>query len=53
MDAVDAIVMPSRYEAMSYVMLEAAAAAKPLILHRRRRRIDRAGARPQRHSGRQ
>lgn len=31
-DAVDAIVMPSRYEAMSYVMLEAAAAAKPLIL---------------------
>ncbi|MDR6759589.1 glycosyltransferase involved in cell wall biosynthesis [Mycoplana sp. BE70] len=32
MDAVDAIVMPSRYEAMSYVMLEAASAAKPLIL---------------------
>lgn len=32
MDAVDTIVMPSRYEAMSYVMLEAAAAGKPLIL---------------------
>lgn len=32
MDAIDALVMPSRYEAMSYVMLEAAAAGKPLIL---------------------
>ncbi|MBD9371818.1 glycosyltransferase [Rhizobium sp. ARZ01] len=32
MDAIDALVMPSRYEAMSYVMLEAAAAAKPMIL---------------------
>lgn len=30
--AFDALVMPSRYEAMSYVMLEAATAAKPLIL---------------------
>ncbi|MCM2473880.1 glycosyltransferase family 4 protein [Rhizobium sp. CG5] len=28
----DALVTPSRYEAMSYVMLEAAAAGKPLIL---------------------
>ena len=32
MDAIDALVMPSRYEAMSYVMLEAAAAGKPLLL---------------------
>lgn len=32
MDAIDVLVMPSRYEAMSYVMLEAAAAAKPMIL---------------------
>jgi glycosyltransferase involved in cell wall biosynthesis len=31
-DAVDVVVMPSRYEAMSYVMLEAAAAGKPLLL---------------------
>lgn len=30
--AFDALVMPSRYEAMSYVMLEAAAAAKPMVL---------------------
>lgn len=30
--AIDALVMPSRYEAMSYVMLEAAAAGKPMIL---------------------
>ncbi|HTO30157.1 MAG TPA: glycosyltransferase [Pararhizobium sp.] len=29
--AFDLLVMPSRYEAMSYVMLEAAAAGKPLI----------------------
>lgn len=32
MCAFDALVMPSRYEAMSYVMLEGAAAGKPLIL---------------------
>ena len=32
MAAIDVLVMPSRYEAMSYVMLEAAAAGKPLIL---------------------
>jgi glycosyltransferase involved in cell wall biosynthesis len=32
MQAFDALVMPSRYEAMSYVMLEAAAAGLPLIL---------------------
>lgn len=32
MAAIDLLVMPSRYEAMSYVMLEAAAAGKPLIL---------------------
>lgn len=32
MAAIDALVLPSRYEAMSYVMLEAAAAGKPLIL---------------------
>lgn len=32
MQAMDALVMPSRYEAMSYAMLEAAAAAKPLVL---------------------
>ncbi|MDX3928685.1 MAG: glycosyltransferase family 4 protein [Shinella sp.] len=32
LDAMDALVMPSRYEAMSYVMLEAASAAKPLVL---------------------
>lgn len=31
-DAFDVVVMPSRYEAMSYVMLEAAAAGKPLLL---------------------
>ncbi len=31
-DAFDIVVMPSRYEAMSYVMLEAASGAKPLIL---------------------
>ena len=30
--AFDALVMPSRYEAMSYVMLEAAAAGLPMIL---------------------
>ncbi|CAN7552966.1 glycosyltransferase family 4 protein [Rhizobium sp. LjRoot30] len=30
----DVLVMPSRYEAMSYVMLEAAAAGKPMILSR-------------------
>lgn len=32
MGAFDVLAMPSRYEAMSYVMLEAAAAAKPMIL---------------------
>lgn len=32
MAAIDALVVPSRYEAMSYAMLEAAAAGKPLIL---------------------
>lgn len=32
MDAIDVLAMPSRYEAMSYVMLEAAAAGKPLVL---------------------
>lgn len=32
MAAIDALVMPSRYEAMSYVMLEAAAAGKPMVL---------------------
>ncbi|SOC39600.1 glycosyltransferase involved in cell wall bisynthesis [Rhizobium subbaraonis] len=32
MDAIDILTMPSRYEAMSYVMLEAAAAARPLVL---------------------
>ena len=32
MAAMDALVVPSRYEAMSYAMLEAAAAGKPLIL---------------------
>lgn len=32
MAAIDVLVMPSRYEAMSYVMLEAAAAGKPLVL---------------------
>lgn len=31
-DAFDVVVMPSRYEAMSYVMLEAASAGKPLVL---------------------
>lgn len=31
-EAFDVVVMPSRYEAMSYVMLEAAAAGKPLLL---------------------
>ncbi|MGY5779174.1 glycosyltransferase family 4 protein [Rhizobium sp. LEGMi135b] len=31
-DTFDVVVMPSRYEAMSYVMLEAAAAGKPLLL---------------------
>ncbi|SMD08688.1 glycosyltransferase [Rhizobium sp. RU36D] len=30
--AFDVLVMPSRYEAMSYVMLEAAAAGKPMLL---------------------
>lgn len=30
--AFDLIVMPSRYEAMSYVLLEAAAAARPIII---------------------
>ncbi len=30
--AFDLLVMPSRYEAMSYVMLEAAAAARPIII---------------------
>jgi glycosyltransferase involved in cell wall biosynthesis len=30
--AFDVVVMPSRYEAMSYVMLEAAAGGKPLLL---------------------
>jgi glycosyltransferase involved in cell wall biosynthesis len=33
MAAIDVLVMPSRYEAMSYVMLEAAAAGKPLVLN--------------------
>lgn len=32
MAAIDALAMPSRYEAMSYVMLEAAAAGKPMVL---------------------
>lgn len=32
MQAFDALVLSSRYEAMSYVMLEAAAAGKPLVL---------------------
>lgn len=32
MAAIDALVVPSRYEAMSYAMLEAAAAGKPLVL---------------------
>lgn len=32
MAALDVLVVPSRYEAMSYAMLEAAAAGKPLIL---------------------
>lgn len=32
MASIDILTMPSRYEAMSYVMLEAAAAGKPLIL---------------------
>lgn len=32
MQAFDALVMPSRYEAMSYVMLEAAAAGVPMVL---------------------
>jgi glycosyltransferase involved in cell wall biosynthesis len=32
MQAFDVLVMPSRYEAMSYVMLEAAAAGLPMIL---------------------
>ena len=32
MAAIDVLVLPSRYEAMSYVMLEAAAAGKPMIL---------------------
>lgn len=32
MAAIDVLVVPSRYEAMSYAMLEAAAAGKPLIL---------------------
>ncbi|MDB5522814.1 MAG: glycosyl transferase group 1 [Rhizobium sp.] len=32
MQAFDALVMPSRYEAMSYVMLEAAASGLPMIL---------------------
>ena len=32
MVAIDALVMPSRYEAMSYVMLEAAAAGLPMVL---------------------
>lgn len=32
MAAFDVLVMPSRYEAMSYVMLEAAAAGKPMVL---------------------
>lgn len=31
-DAFDVVVMPSRYEAMSYVALEAAAGGKPLLL---------------------
>jgi glycosyltransferase involved in cell wall biosynthesis len=31
MDAIDVLAMPSRYEAMSYVMLEAAAAGKPIV----------------------
>jgi len=31
MDAFDIVVVPSRYDAMSYVVLEAAAAGKPLI----------------------
>jgi len=31
-DAFDIVVMPSRYEAMSYVMLEAASGGKPLVL---------------------
>ena len=32
MQAFDALIMPSRYEAMSYVMLEAAAAGLPMVL---------------------
>lgn len=32
MAAIDVLTMPSRYEAMSYVMLEGAAAGRPLIL---------------------
>lgn len=32
MAAIDVLALPSRYEAMSYVMLEAAAAGKPMIL---------------------
>jgi glycosyltransferase involved in cell wall biosynthesis len=32
MQAFDALVMPSRYEAMSYVMLEAAASGLPMVL---------------------
>jgi glycosyltransferase involved in cell wall biosynthesis len=32
MAAIDVLAMPSRYEAMSYVMLEAAAAGKPMVL---------------------
>lgn len=32
MAAFDALIMPSRYEAMSYVMLEAAAAGVPMVL---------------------
>ncbi|MDK1376266.1 MULTISPECIES: glycosyltransferase family 4 protein [unclassified Sinorhizobium] len=43
--AFDLVVMPSRYEAMSYVMLEAAAAGRPIII------ADVGGARTVIHNG--